>query len=80
MTEEHSISIDRGRFATGYRFSEQGDSGAFIFDNRRQVIGLLFAGCDEKNATYFTHILDVFDDIKAVTGAVDVRIMGSMGF
>lgn len=70
-TYEHSITGPE----TGQWFSEKGDSGAFITDKNAQVVGLLFAGADRKNVTYFTHIKDVFDDIKTVTGAVDVRVM-----
>jgi hypothetical protein len=70
-TVEHSITSP----SVNKWFSDVGDSGAFIIDKDAQVVGLLFAGASANNATYFTHIKDVFDDIMAVTGALDVRIM-----
>lgn len=70
-TFEHNITGP----PTGEWFSESGDSGAFIVDKGSKVVGLLFGGAERNNVTYFTHIDDVFDDIKMVTGAIDVRIM-----
>lgn len=60
-------------------FSENGDSGAFIFGEHADVVGLLVAGADYTRVSYFTHIRDVFEDVMAVTGAVDIRIMDSWG-
>lgn len=70
ITHEHAVANTRSRSP----FSEPGDSGAFVVDPRGGVIGLLIGGWDRKNSTYFTPIETVFDDIKDVTGAVEVRI------
>ncbi|KAK2770476.1 hypothetical protein FQN53_005535 [Emmonsiellopsis sp. PD_33] len=56
------------------KFSQPGDSGAVIFDQFCNFIGLLFAGSFETNATYFTPAETLFEDIKKMTGALDVRI------
>lgn len=72
-TYEHCIKGQRNT-----RFSRHGDSGAFIFDSQGCVVGLLFGGSEAKYTSYYTHIHDIFADIKEVTGATGVRIMGSV--
>ncbi|KAH8430003.1 uncharacterized protein LDX57_007676 [Aspergillus melleus] len=56
-------------------FSEPGDSGALIFNRDLQVVGMIFAISERNMRTYFTHIDDLFRDIKRVTGAQVVKIM-----
>lgn len=72
VTMEHCIIAQ-----TGYnpKFSLPGDSGALIFDRFGTVVGLLFGSSEAKNTSYFMYIHDVFDQIKAATGALDVRFM-----
>ncbi|OXV06241.1 hypothetical protein Egran_05991 [Elaphomyces granulatus] len=72
ITTEHSIT---GRH--GQPFSLKGDSGAFVFTQSGEVIGVVFAGHEQRPVTYFTHIADVFSDIKQKTGATEVRIYES---
>ena len=57
-------------------FSGPGDLGSFVFDRGGGVIGLLTSGWERKfpYTTYFTPIENVFDDVKEVTGALEVRI------
>lgn len=70
---EHAIS------GLGKRsFSEEGDSGALVLDRMRQVVGILFGCSQRKNVSYFTHAADLVEDIKSVTGAVGVRVMGGV--
>lgn len=59
-------------------FSEEGDSGALVVTRSGEVVGLLFGGSQGKNVSYFTHVNDLVEDIKAVTGAVAVRMMGDL--
>ncbi|OJJ44552.1 hypothetical protein ASPZODRAFT_134633 [Penicilliopsis zonata CBS 506.65] len=66
-TLEHSVTGD---------FSEPGDSGSIVLDGAGRVVGLLFGGCQNKTASYFTHVRDLVKDIREVTGASGVRIMG----
>ncbi|OJJ45986.1 hypothetical protein ASPZODRAFT_142623 [Penicilliopsis zonata CBS 506.65] len=54
-------------------FSDRGDSGSFIFNRNLAFVGLLFAGKVNGEA-YITLAADLFDDIKAKTGAIDIRI------
>ncbi|KAK2804659.1 hypothetical protein FQN50_006498 [Emmonsiellopsis sp. PD_5] len=55
-------------------FSRPGDCGAVIFDLYCNFVGLLFAGNCGSNATYFTPAETLFEDIRKITGALDVRI------
>ncbi|OQE40055.1 hypothetical protein PENCOP_c006G07811 [Penicillium coprophilum] len=57
-----------------FSFAEPGDSGAWMTRMDGKVLGIL-TGADERQSThYFCRISDVFDDIKDITGAVEVRI------
>lgn len=69
VTLEHSVSSSP--IST---FCVSGDSGSFIFDDDGGVVGLLYGGSERNDVAYFTHIHDFFEDVKAITGAVDVRI------
>lgn len=53
---------------------EWGDSGSFAFTEHGGVIGLLWGGAELNDVGYVTLIEDIFEDIKVVTGASDVRI------
>ncbi|KLJ08235.1 hypothetical protein EMPG_16331 [Blastomyces silverae] len=69
VTEEAAVAPKYG-----LRFSAQGDSGSFIFDGETNFVGLLFAGHSETGVGYFTPAATLFEDIKAMTGALDVRL------
>lgn len=56
-------------------FSRGGDSGSLVFDIGHNVVGLLYAGAERSNVSYFTHVKDLFESIKKVTKATAVRIM-----
>lgn len=55
-------------------FADPGDSGTFVFTELGGVIGLLWGGAERSTTGYVTPIEAIFDDIKRVTGAVEVRI------
>jgi hypothetical protein len=38
------------------------------------VVGMVFAGCEERGIAFFTRIDDLFTDVKERTGAVEVRL------
>lgn len=56
---------------TNQAFGEGGDSGAFVINNKGRFVGLYF-GASTDNTGYFTSAEDLIEDIKRVTGAVDV--------
>jgi hypothetical protein len=68
-TWEFSVADSRGS-----KFSAPGDSGSFVYDKAYAAIGLLTSGDERAGATSFTPLIDIFRDIKEVTGAVDVRL------
>lgn len=68
-TFQHTIS------PSGPIFAEPGDAGSFIYTQTGEVVGLLVGGWERTSVGVFQPISDLFEDIKAVTGAVDVRIM-----
>lgn len=70
VTKEHCITGDNGKY-----FSLPGDSGSLVFNRRGEVLGLLFAGSEQRPISYFTHVTNLFADIKKVTCATDVRIV-----
>ena len=67
-TAEHAICSHRKAFA------EPGDSGSFIYTRPSFVVGMLHGGLQRSDTWYFSSILDVFEDIKAVTHAREVRL------
>lgn len=52
-----------------------GESGAMITDPSGSVLGFLTGGNERAPVSYFSHVDDVFGDIKKVTGAAEVRVM-----
>ena len=56
-------------------FSSYGDSGSAIFGRNGCFKGLLFAGSETHDRNYFTPVEALFEDIKAITGAVTVTLL-----
>ncbi|KAJ5095992.1 hypothetical protein NUU61_005348 [Penicillium alfredii] len=67
-TLEHQIMGIEGK-----PFALRGDSGSFVFTRGGGVLGLMFGGLEFDHIAYFTHVEDLFNDIRAVTGATEVR-------
>ncbi|KXG53650.1 uncharacterized protein PGRI_007000 [Penicillium griseofulvum] len=59
---------------SSFPFAVRGDSGAWITRVDGKVFGILTGGDERQGTTLFCRINDVFDDIKDITGAVDIRI------
>jgi hypothetical protein len=59
---------------SSFPFAGPGDSGAWITRVDGKVFGILTGGDERQGTTLFCRINDVFDDIKDITGAVEVRI------
>ncbi|CZR54025.1 uncharacterized protein PAC_03908 [Phialocephala subalpina] len=56
-------------------FSKSGDSGSFVWDSDGFVVGLLWGGKEQVFGTYVTPIETLFEDIKNVCGAREVKIV-----
>ncbi|PKY08616.1 hypothetical protein P168DRAFT_301285 [Aspergillus campestris IBT 28561] len=56
-------------------FAQPGDAGSLVFNPAGDVVGMIGGGWSRLNAVFFQHILDVFDDVMEVTGAVEARVM-----
>ncbi|KAK2759030.1 hypothetical protein FQN54_003129 [Arachnomyces sp. PD_36] len=54
-------------------FGDLGDSGSFVVDEVGRFAGLYLGGDTEKGTGLFTVAEDLFEDIKQITGATDVR-------
>lgn len=69
-TWEHSVSGGAGN-----PFALPGDSGSLICSGSfNTAIGILIGADTSLNISHFTPLLDIFADIKTVTGAEDVRL------
>ena len=55
-------------------FSELGDLSAIVFNEDKEMVGMLFAGCKVTGAGYFIYIKDLFNDIVVRTGAAGIRL------
>ena len=55
-------------------FRKGGNSDAFVIDDNGALVGLLFGGQPGIQATFFTSAADLFEDIKFMTGAVEVDL------
>jgi len=72
---EHSIL---GPETGDRRFSQDCDSGSIVVNMMGwlEMVGMVWGGKKVENqVTYFTHVHDLVEDIKQVTGARDVRIL-----
>ena len=58
-------------------FSWGGYSGSAIYNRHGIFIGLLFGGSVASGKSYFTPVEHLFEDIKRVTGAVKVELLGA---
>ncbi|MCJ1431138.1 hypothetical protein MMC27_000489 [Xylographa pallens] len=72
QTIGHDHMVVSGPVHDRSHFSSSGDSGAFVMDEHGALIGLLFGGNPSTQVSFFTSAVDLFEDIKFMTGAVDV--------
>jgi hypothetical protein len=56
------------------KFAEPGDSGAWVATLGGEVFGMVTGGDVQQGTTYVCPIKDIFDDIKLLTRATDIRI------
>ncbi|KAJ5509277.1 hypothetical protein N7527_011420 [Penicillium freii] len=55
-------------------FAEKGDSGSWVYTQSGVLVGVLNSGDKAKDTGTMTLMPDIFDDIKSITGATNVRI------
>ncbi|KAJ5085283.1 hypothetical protein N7532_010054 [Penicillium argentinense] len=67
-TFTHSVGPKDGK-----NFCEKGDSGALVYEESGNVVGMFFGATERMNVGYFSLISDIFNDIKTITGACEVR-------
>lgn len=53
---------------------EEGDSGSLICDLAGTVVGMCFGGSHAGDILYFTHIADLIQNIREVTGVSEIRL------
>ncbi|KAJ5937105.1 hypothetical protein N7466_003555 [Penicillium verhagenii] len=69
-TLEYSVTPPTGRST----FTLAGDSGSFVYSPAGLVLGMIFAGSTVDGIGYFRRMDHLFDDIKATSGAADIRL------
>jgi hypothetical protein len=59
-------------------FSDRSDSGSAVSTERGEFVGLLHAGVEpERYISYITSAQDLVEDIKDITGAIEVTMLES---
>jgi hypothetical protein len=68
---------DEGERGSVY-FSDKGDSGSAVFTAHGEFVGLLHAGVEPgRETSYITSAQDLVEDIKHITGAIEVTMLES---
>jgi hypothetical protein len=68
---------DEGERGSEY-FSDKGDSGSAVFTVDGEFVGLLHAGVEpRREISYITSAQDLVEDIKHITGAIEVTMLES---
>ncbi|KAJ5094395.1 hypothetical protein N7456_010256 [Penicillium angulare] len=66
---EHSLTCSYSEI-----FAEPGDFGSFVYNDKGSVVGMLTSNDQRLRTWSFSLLSNIFADIKAVTGAQDVRL------
>jgi hypothetical protein len=73
---DRSMEYDGGKPRGCKFFSDKGDSGSAVFSQDGQFVGLLHGGVyPERDRSYVTAAQDLVEDIKHITGAVEVTML-----
>jgi hypothetical protein len=68
---------DEGERGSEY-FSDRGDSGSAVFTAHGEFVGFLHAGVEPgRETSYITSAQDLVEDIKHITGAIEVTMLES---
>lgn len=68
QTWEHVVTRPSGAFL------EPGDSGSLLFNTVGDVLGILFGASEKGDIAYFTATCDLLQDIRNITGALEIRM------
>jgi hypothetical protein len=67
---------DEGKMRGSSFFSDKGDSGSAVFNEYGEFVGLLHGGTyPHRDMSYVTAAQDLVEDIKYITGAVEVTML-----
>lgn len=55
-------------------FGDPGDSGSFVMSVTGKFVGLYMGGDRDRGTGLFIAAKDLFEDIKLITGAINVRV------
>ena len=74
---DRKVEDEEGKENKGSKyFSDKGDSGSAVFTKAGEFVGLLHAGVQPyRDITYVTSAQDLVEDIKHITGAVEVTML-----
>jgi hypothetical protein len=74
---DRKVEDEEGKENKGTKcFSDKGDSGSAVFTKAGEFVGLLHAGVQPyRDITYVTSAQDLVEDIKHITGAVEVTML-----
>jgi hypothetical protein len=73
---DRTVEDDEGKKKGSRFFSDKGDSGSAVFSQNGEFVGLLHGGTyPERNMSYVTAAQDLVEDIKRITGAVEVTML-----
>jgi hypothetical protein len=76
VVTDRSTEYDGGKTRGSNFFSDKGDSGSAVFSQDGKFVGLLYGGTyPERSLSYVTAAQDLVEDIKHITGAVEVTML-----
>ena len=70
------VNVTVSAFARGQAFCKRGDSGSVVFNGEGRMVGLLVAGTEAFEVGFFTPQRELLEDIKAMTGAKTIHLVG----
>jgi hypothetical protein len=74
MDRKAEAEVEKDR--RGEYFSDKGDSGSAVFTENGKFVGLLHSGAEYwREISYVTSAQDLVEDIKYITGAIEVSML-----
>jgi hypothetical protein len=73
---DRTVEDDEGKMRGSRFFSDKGDLGSAVFSQNGEFVGLLHGGAyPDRSRSYITAAQDLVEDIKHITGAVEVTML-----